>query len=100
MCDYVCDWVSEACSKKCFDCSLRVERCYKGTFGRSPLQVEVGEMSLWIQRRQLAANYWISLRGHNESHPTKKVLKACWGEEKSTENLSGMIRRSSTNESL
>lgn len=23
-------------------------------------------------------NYWINLRGHNESHPTKKVLEVCW----------------------
>ncbi len=34
------------------------------------LQVETGEMPLWIRREQLVANYWINLRGHVENHPT------------------------------
>lgn len=41
------------------------------------LQVEAGEMPLWIRRKQLVANYWVNLRGHGENHPTKKVLQNC-----------------------
>lgn len=42
------------------------------------LQMEAGEMPLWLHRKQLMAHYWINLVGHNESHPAKTVLGACW----------------------
>ena len=44
----------------------------------SALQVEVGEMPLEMRRKQLWANYWANLKGHNDSHPTKAVLHECW----------------------
>lgn len=28
---FVCNWVDEDYSKKCFECSLRVEKCYLST---------------------------------------------------------------------
>lgn len=31
------------------------------------LQVEVGDMLLWLRRKQLATNYWINLRGYKGS---------------------------------
>ena len=34
------------------------------------LQVEAGEMPLWLRRKQLIANYWTNLKGHSEDHPT------------------------------
>ncbi len=46
------------------------------------LQVEAGEMPLWIRRKQLVANYWIHLRGHGENHPKKMVLQNCWEKER------------------
>ena len=46
------------------------------------LQVEAGEMPLWIRRKQLVTNYWINLRGHEDNHPTRKVLQACWEKER------------------
>lgn len=42
------------------------------------LQVEVGEMPLELRRVHLMANYWVSLKGHNDNHPTKALLKECW----------------------
>jgi len=39
-------------------------------------------MPLWLRRKQLSANYWINLRGHEDSHPTKKVLQKCWEKER------------------
>ena len=42
------------------------------------LQVEAGEMPLWLRRRQLMTNYWVNLRGHNGQHPVKRVLEDCW----------------------
>lgn len=38
------------------------------------LQVECGEMPLSIRRKQLVANYWLNLKGH-ETHLTKSVLE-------------------------
>lgn len=46
------------------------------------LQVEAGEMPLWLRRKHLVANYWIHLRGHGDNHPTKKVLQNCWEKER------------------
>ncbi|XP_055499259.1 uncharacterized protein LOC129701820 isoform X1 [Leucoraja erinacea] len=42
------------------------------------LQVETGEMPLRLRRRQLMANYWLSLKDHGENHPTKQVVQECW----------------------
>ncbi len=63
----------------------RALRICLGAIRTSPvcaLQVEAGEMPLWIRRKQLVANYWINLRGHGENHPTKKVLQNCWEKER------------------
>lgn len=51
------------------------------------LQVEVGEMPLYLRRKQLSANYWVNLRGHRDVHPTKQVLQTCW-EREGNEKLS------------
>jgi len=42
------------------------------------LQVEAGEMPLWLRRKQLIANYWVNLKGHRDEHPAKRVLEMCW----------------------
>ena len=63
-------------------------RVYSGAFKSSPvpaLQVEMEEMPLSLRRKQLMANYWINLKGHNDSHPTKGVLKECWDNKKVSE---------------
>lgn len=44
------------------------------TSAMGALQVEAGEMPLWLKRKQLAANYWIHVRGQRDDHPTKGVL--------------------------
>lgn len=33
------------------------------------LQVEIGEMPLYLQRKQLQANYWVNLMGQRDDHP-------------------------------
>ena len=51
-----------------------------GRFRTSPvpaLQVETEEMPLNLRRLKLCA-YWVNLKGHNASHPTKEVLSECW----------------------
>uniref|UniRef100_A0A3Q3FG90 SPRY-associated domain-containing protein n=1 Tax=Labrus bergylta TaxID=56723 RepID=A0A3Q3FG90_9LABR len=55
------------------------------------LQVEVGEMPLCLRRKQLLANYWLNLRGHGDSHPTKSVLKDCWEKERTIKSSFGWI---------
>lgn len=65
-----------------------------GAFKTSPvsaIQVEVGEMPLEIRRRQLIANYWVNLQGHNDLHPTKEVLMECLRKERSKKNNFGHI---------
>lgn len=62
----------------------RALRVCVGAVRTSPvcaLQVEAGEMPLWLRRKQLGANYWVSLKGHGDSHPAKKVMQACWEKE-------------------
>uniref|UniRef100_A0A8C2Q875 Reverse transcriptase n=1 Tax=Cyprinus carpio TaxID=7962 RepID=A0A8C2Q875_CYPCA len=52
-----------------------------GAFKTTPvsaLQVEIGECPLEIRRKQLMANYWAGLQGHNDSHPTKAMLQESW----------------------
>lgn len=52
-----------------------------GAFKTSPvnaLQVEMGEMPLELRRKQIIANYWVHLKSHSESHPSKQVLVDCW----------------------
>ena len=52
-----------------------------GAFKTSPvsaMQVEVGEMPLSLRRIQLSMNYWVTLKGHNQDHPSKVVLNKCW----------------------
>ncbi len=49
------------------------------------LQVEAGEMPLSLRRKQLLVNYWISLRGQIDSHPTKIVLQDNWEKGKGKE---------------
>ena len=46
------------------------------------LQIEAGKFPLGLRQKQLGVNYWINLRGHGESHSTKRVLEACWGRER------------------
>ena len=42
------------------------------------LQVETGELPLLMCRKQLLTNYWVNLKGQDDSHPTKRVIQACW----------------------
>ena len=52
-----------------------------GAFRTSPvpsLKVETGEMPLHLRRLKLSMAYWVNLKGHNTSHPTKEVLNECW----------------------
>uniref|UniRef100_A0A8C2BUC3 Reverse transcriptase domain-containing protein n=1 Tax=Cyprinus carpio TaxID=7962 RepID=A0A8C2BUC3_CYPCA len=56
-------------------------RICSGAFRTSPvpaLQVETEEMPLNLRRLKLCMAYWINLKGHNASHPTKEVLSECW----------------------
>ena len=55
------------------------------------LQVEAGEMPLWIRRRQLMTNYWVNLRGHNGQHPFKRVLEDCWEKGKAKKSSFGWV---------
>jgi len=48
----------------------------------SALQVEVGEMPLYLRRKQLLMNCWANLQGHSEQHPAKKAFLLCWEKEK------------------
>ena len=55
--------------------SLRV--C-SGAFRTSPvpaLQVETEEMPLNLRRLKLCMAYWVNLKGHNASHPTRGVSR-------------------------
>lgn len=45
------------------------------------LQVEAGEMPLWLKRKQEAANYWIHSRGQRDAHLTKGVQLVGWEKE-------------------
>ena len=68
--------------------------CGRGAFKSSPvpaLQVEMGEMPLSLRRKRLMANYWVNLKGHNDSHPTKGVLKECWEHKKCQRDNSGWV---------
>ena len=59
----------------------RALRICCGAIRTSPvatLKVEMGEMPFGIRTKQLMANYWVNLKGHNESHPTKEVLWTNW----------------------
>ena len=52
-----------------------------GAFRTSPvpaLQVQTGEMRLHLRQLKLSMAYWVNLKGHNASHPTKEVLNECW----------------------
>nr|XP_055031454.1 uncharacterized protein LOC129420520 [Misgurnus anguillicaudatus]XP_055031455.1 uncharacterized protein LOC129420520 [Misgurnus anguillicaudatus]XP_055031456.1 uncharacterized protein LOC129420520 [Misgurnus anguillicaudatus] len=65
-----------------------------GAFKTSPapaLQVEMGEMPLDLRRVHLMANYWVSLNGHNDTHPTKAVLKECWENDRNVRENFGRI---------
>ena len=42
----------------------------------------MGEMPLEMRREQLSLNYWVSLQGHSQDHPTKDTLKPCWEKER------------------
>lgn len=53
------------------------------------LQVEAGEMPLHLRRDQLLVHYWIYLKGHEESHPAKAVMKRCWEREKAQKESFG-----------
>lgn len=53
------------------------------------LQIETGEMPLHLRRLKLSMAYWTTLRGHEESHPTKQVLLDCWEYGKSQNNSFG-----------
>ena len=60
---------------------IQTQRVCSGAFKSLPitaLQVDLGEMPLSLRRKQLMANYWVNLKGHNDSHPTKGVLEECW----------------------
>ena len=55
------------------------------------IQVETGEMPLWLRRKQLVANYWINLKGHNDEHLTKRVLEMCWEKGKGKKSSFGWV---------
>lgn len=46
------------------------------------VQVKTGEMPLCLWRKELLASYWLNLKRHGDRHPTKTVLKTCWGKGK------------------
>jgi len=58
---------------------------------RQSLQVEIGEMPLNLRRKQLMANYWANLQGHNNAHPAKTVLQAVWEIGRSQKDNFGQI---------
>ena len=61
------------------------------------LQVEMGEMPLEMRREQLSLNYWVSLQGHSQDHPTKDTLKPCWEKErKETKSFGWTVRQKAT----
>ena len=45
------------------------------------LQVETGEMPLCLRRKQLQANYWVSLMGQRDDHPVKITIQESWERE-------------------
>lgn len=52
-----------------------------GAFRSSPIsavQVEMGLMPQVIRRLKLKMRYFISIKGHSDSHPVKMVLEDCW----------------------
>lgn len=55
------------------------------------LQVEAGEMPLNIRRKQLLVNYWVNLKGHGDSHPTKRILQDYWERERAQKFSFGWI---------
>ncbi len=60
--------------------SQAMQICY-GAFRSSPLSavhVEMDEMPQEICRLKLRMRYWISIKGHSDSHPVKMVLKDFW----------------------
>lgn len=53
--------------------------------------MEAGEIPLNIRRRQLLVNYWINLKGHRDSHPTKRIPQANWKSERAQKLRFGWI---------
>ena len=45
-----------------------------------------------------AINGWINLKGHNDSHPMKGVLKECWENEKCQRDNFGLLGNDVTKE--
>lgn len=43
------------------------------------------------QNKTAYSNYWTNLKGHNEDHPTKRVLEMCWGKGKEQKTSSGWV---------
>lgn len=41
----------------------------------SALWVQKGDMPLELRRKQLIVNYWVSLQGQANGHPTKQTLQ-------------------------
>ena len=65
-----------------------------GAFRTSPvsaLQVEVGEIPLRLRRLKLMLTYWLTLQGHNDSHPAKAVLRDCWEHQESCSSSFGWV---------
>lgn len=48
-------------------------------------------MPLEFRKMQLRMVYWISIKGHGEMHPVKKVLETCWEYEYSKVESYGWI---------
>ncbi|XP_072902389.1 uncharacterized protein [Hemitrygon akajei] len=46
-------------------------------------------MPLGLRHKQLEANYWINLRGHGDSHPTRRVLETHWDKERTQKESFG-----------
>ena len=42
------------------------------------LGVELGQMPLDLRRKQLAGNYWLSIRGQGEGHPVRGIMGDRW----------------------
>lgn len=62
------------------------------------LQVEAGEMSLELRRRQLRVNYWIYLKGHGQNHQTKRVLGNSWEREREEKTSFGWTGKAAARE--
>ena len=102
--DYACIAYGSAAKShltKCDVIQAQAIRLCCGAFKTSSvaaLQVEVGELPLYLRRMQLSMVYWTNLHGHKQDHPTKSVLEPCWEHGRTKLNSFGWVGDSSARE--